>query len=54
MSDGKAVAPNEQENTHLSMERGMRIMNWVQVFVCMRESYQQLRVLGLLVTGCHT
>jgi hypothetical protein len=22
-SDGRAVAPNEQENTHFSMERGM-------------------------------
>jgi hypothetical protein len=26
-SDGWAVAPNLPENTHFSMERGMRIMN---------------------------
>jgi hypothetical protein len=25
------------------MERGMRIMSWVQVSLCIRESYQQLR-----------
>jgi hypothetical protein len=30
------VAPNLQENTHFSTEREMRIMNWVQVFVCKR------------------
>jgi hypothetical protein len=27
------VAPNLWENTHLYMERGFRIMNWVQVFL---------------------
>jgi hypothetical protein len=32
--------------------RGMRIMNYVQIFLCTRESYQQLRGLSLLVTGC--
>jgi hypothetical protein len=26
----------------------------VQVSLCIRESYQQLRGLGLLVIGCHT
>jgi hypothetical protein len=26
------VALNQQENTHFSMERGMRTMNWAQVF----------------------
>jgi hypothetical protein len=31
-SDCKAVAPNQQENTHFSMEKGMRTMNWVQAF----------------------
>jgi hypothetical protein len=36
-----------------SMERGIRIMNWIQVFVCIRESYQQLNGLSLLVIGCH-
>jgi hypothetical protein len=35
-------------------ERGMRIMNLVQVFLCVRESYQQWRGLSLLVIGCHT
>jgi hypothetical protein len=23
-----------RENTHFSMKRGMRVMNWVQVFFC--------------------
>jgi hypothetical protein len=32
-SDERALAPNQQENTHFSAERGMRIMNWAQVFV---------------------
>jgi exonuclease III len=36
------------------MERGMRTMNWVQGFLYIRESYQQLRGLSLLVIGCHT
>jgi hypothetical protein len=40
------VAPNLLDNTHFAMERGMRIMNWVQVSLCMRESYQQLRGLS--------
>jgi hypothetical protein len=33
------------------MERGMRIMNYVQDFLCIRDSYQQLRGLNLLVIG---
>jgi hypothetical protein len=37
------VAPNQQANIHSSLERGIRIMNWVQVFSRIRESYQQLR-----------
>jgi hypothetical protein len=39
-----AVAPSPRENTHFSMERGTRIINYVQVFfVCVRirESYEQ-------------
>jgi hypothetical protein len=44
----------EQENTHYSMERGMRIMSWLQLFLCTRASYQQLRGLNLLVIGYHT
>jgi hypothetical protein len=43
------VALNLQENTHFSVERGMRIMNKVQVSLCIRESYQQLRGLSFLV-----
>jgi hypothetical protein len=42
MSDGRAVAPNLRENTQFDMEREMRIMNWVQDTLCIRESYQQL------------
>jgi hypothetical protein len=26
---GRAVAPHQQENTHFSIERGIRTMNWV-------------------------
>jgi hypothetical protein len=36
------------------MERRMRIMNYVQIFLYIRESYQQLRGQSLLVIGCHT
>jgi hypothetical protein len=25
------VAPHQQENTHCSMERGMKTINWVQI-----------------------
>jgi hypothetical protein len=46
-----AVAPSQQENKYFYMESGMRIMNWVQVFLCIRKSYQQLRELSLLVIG---
>jgi hypothetical protein len=46
------VAPNQQANilVHFSMERGMRIINQVQAFSYIRESYQQLRGWSLLVT----
>jgi hypothetical protein len=36
------VALNHQANIHFSMERGMRIMNYVQVFLYIK-SYQELR-----------
>jgi hypothetical protein len=48
------VEPNQQENTHLSMARGMRIVNEVQVSLCIRQTYEQLRGLRLLVIGVHT
>jgi hypothetical protein len=32
------VALNQQGNTHFSMERGMRNMNWIQGFMYIRES----------------
>jgi hypothetical protein len=40
LSDGTEVVPNQQANIHFCIERGMRIRNHVQVFVCIRESYQ--------------
>jgi hypothetical protein len=30
-SDWNVVAPNWQENTHFSMEKGMKIMNWYRI-----------------------
>jgi hypothetical protein len=33
---------------------GMRIMNYLQIFSYIRESYQRLRGLSSLVIGCHT
>jgi hypothetical protein len=39
----RVVAPNLRGNTHFSTERGMRNLNWVQVVLFIRESYQQLR-----------
>jgi hypothetical protein len=48
------VAPNQQENTQFSMDRKMRTMNFVQVFLYIRDSYQHLRGLSLYVKGCHT
>jgi hypothetical protein len=48
------VALNEQANIHFSMEKGMKIMNLVQVFSYIKESYQQLRRQSLLVIGYHT
>jgi hypothetical protein len=35
------------------MERRMKIMKWVEVFLCIRESYQKLEGLILLVIECH-
>jgi hypothetical protein len=46
------VAPYQQGNTHFSRERGMRTMNWEQGFLYIRESYQQLKGLSLLMIGC--
>jgi hypothetical protein len=43
-SDGRAAALNLQENTHFSTQRGMKIMNYVQVFLCIRESSVVKRV----------
>jgi hypothetical protein len=37
------VALNQQANIYFSMERGMKIMNYVLVFSYKRESYQHLR-----------
>jgi hypothetical protein len=34
--------------------QGTDNMNWVQGFLYIRESYQQLRGLSLLMIGCHT
>jgi hypothetical protein len=48
------VEPHQQENTHFSVESGMRTMNWVQGFLYIIESYQQLRGLSLLMIDCHT
>jgi hypothetical protein len=53
-SDGVKVAVNQQANIHFSLERGMRIMNEVQVFPYIRESYQHLRGQSLLLMGCRT
>jgi hypothetical protein len=39
-SDWRPVAPHQQGNTHFSMDRGMRTMNWVQGFLYIRESYR--------------
>jgi hypothetical protein len=36
------------------MEREIRTMNLVQVFLYIRKSYQQLRGSSLLVMGCRT
>jgi hypothetical protein len=48
------VVPNQQENNHTYVERGIRTMNWVQVVLYIIKSYQQLGELSLLVIGCHT
>jgi hypothetical protein len=48
------MALYQQENTHFSMDMGMRTMNLIQVTLYIRESCQQLRGLNLLVIVCHT
>jgi hypothetical protein len=50
--EGSGTTPAEEYT--FCVERGMRTMNWVQGFLYIRESYQQLRVLSLLMMGCHT
>jgi hypothetical protein len=50
--EGSGTAPAGEYT--FFVERGMRIMNWVQGFLYLRESYQQLRRLSLLMIGCHT
>jgi hypothetical protein len=45
------VASNQQEKTHFSTNKGMKIMT---VFFVQRESCKQLRLLSLLLIGCHT
>jgi hypothetical protein len=48
-SYGRSVAPNQQASVHFSTERELK--SWIR---CIRESYEQLRRLGLLVIRCHT
>jgi hypothetical protein len=48
------VALNQQTNIHFSLEKGMKIMNYVQVSSYIRESCQLLREWSSLVIGCHT
>jgi hypothetical protein len=48
------VALNQKAHIQFSMEKGMKIMNFVQFFLYLRESCQQLREWSSLVTGCHT
>jgi hypothetical protein len=42
-SDEIVVALNQEAIIHFSLERGMRIMNYGQVFSCIRQSCLQLR-----------
>jgi hypothetical protein len=53
-ADGVEVVMKQQANIHFSMEKGMKIINYVQVFLYIRESCQQLRGLSSLVVGCNT
>jgi hypothetical protein len=48
------MAPNQQENTHFSMERGMRTMSLVQFFFVHKRIISTVKRGELLVTGCHT
>jgi hypothetical protein len=52
-SDGKAVAPNQQKNTHFSMERGMGTMNWIQGFFVHKIIISAVKSVQF-VSGCHT
>jgi hypothetical protein len=49
-----ALVPNQQEDTCFFYGKGNENMNRVQVFLYIRETYQQLRGLSLLVIGCQT
>jgi hypothetical protein len=48
------VPQNQQANIHFYIEKGMKIINYVQVFSYIRESCQQLRGWSSLVIVCHT
>jgi hypothetical protein len=48
------VAPNQRKNTHFSTEKGNENHELGAGFLCIRESYQQLRGSSLLVIRCHT
>jgi hypothetical protein len=43
------MALNQLENTYFSTERGIRTRNYVQVSLCIRDSYQQLQRFSSLV-----
>jgi hypothetical protein len=50
----EGVAPNQQKNTHFSIETEMKPMKYRRYrFLYIKEPYQQLRVLSLLVIGWH-
>jgi hypothetical protein len=46
------VALNLRKKSHFSMKKGNENHELGTGFLCIRESYQQLRGLSLLVTGC--
>jgi hypothetical protein len=63
-SDGRVVALNQQENTHFSMEWGMRTINWVQSFFYIykrnisafkRDGFVSVRMSYIILRGrwCH-
>jgi hypothetical protein len=48
------VAPNQKRNIRFAKETGMRIVNMIQGFLYVCQSYPQLRGLILLVIGSYT